>query len=61
MFSAAPFWAHSQRIAGLCTIGMKWSNDTVKASTGRMISLTAGLSMLAETEKHMDGEMQCFA
>jgi hypothetical protein len=35
----------------------KWSKCTVKASTGRMSPLTAGPSMPAEAEKHIDGEI----
>jgi hypothetical protein len=42
------------------SIWMKWSNYTVKVSTGRTSSLMVGPSMPAEAEKHMDGEMQCF-
>jgi hypothetical protein len=35
----------------------KWSKCTVKASTGRTSPLTVEPSMLAEAEKHMDGEI----
>jgi hypothetical protein len=42
------------------SIRTKWSNGTVKASTGRMSLLMVRLPMLADAEKHMGGEMQSF-
>jgi hypothetical protein len=49
-------------VCSLCrkSIRTKWSNGTMKASTGRTSPLTARPSMPAEVEKHMDGEMRCF-
>jgi hypothetical protein len=47
------------QFASLCTksIRKKWSKNTVKASTMRRSPLTVGPSMIAEAEKHMDGEI----
>jgi hypothetical protein len=36
---------------------MNWSKDMVKTSTMRRSPLTARPSMIAEAEKHMDGEI----
>jgi hypothetical protein len=47
------------QFASLCTksIRKKWSKTTVKASPTSRSPLMAGLSMTAEAEKHMDGEI----
>jgi hypothetical protein len=39
------------------SIRKKWSKNTAKTSTMRRSPLTVGLSMIAEAEKHMDGEI----